>query len=129
MFNYDAQPVIVPPGSNDNLCDLSLEAIDDLLARRQISPVEVTRSVLDRIERMDGVLNAIITVITEPALEAARRAETEILAGRRIGPLHGVPVTVKDMFDTAGIRTTAGSRILADHVPDRDATVIERLAG
>ncbi|RPH83988.1 MAG: hypothetical protein EHM88_05390, partial [Candidatus Rokuibacteriota bacterium] len=97
-----------------------------LVRARQVSPVELVQAYLDRIDRLDGRLHAYITVTGDGALDAARRAEA---AGRSggLGPLHGVPFAVKDQFATRGVRTTAGSRILADHVPDEDATVVARL--
>jgi aspartyl-tRNA(Asn)/glutamyl-tRNA(Gln) amidotransferase subunit A len=97
------------------------------MGRRELSPVEVTRLCIERIERLDGTLRGWNTVLAEQALEAARVAEKEIAAGRIRGPLHGVPIGLKDLVDTAGVRTTAGSKILGDHVPARDAAVAERL--
>lgn len=105
---------------------LSLAEVARLLKRRAVSPVEVTRAVLDRIAAVDDRLNAFLTVTGDEALAAARRAERAIRARRYRGPLHGVPVSVKDLIQTAGIRTTCGSRILADWVPDTDATLISR---
>src|SRR6185312_2848113 len=84
--------------------------------------------VLARIERLNPLLNAFITVTGDLAREQARRAEAEIRQGRYRGPLHGIPISLKDLYDSAGIRTTAGSRILADRVPTTDATVTRRLA-
>ena len=87
----------------------------------------MTRSVLARIDAFGDTLNTFVTVLAEQALDDAREAEREILAGRYRGLLHGIPVSVKDLFATKGIRTTASSRVLADHVPHYDATVVERL--
>ena len=98
-----------------------------LIHRRELSPVELMRAYIDRIERYDGVLRAYITVCAEQALAAAGRAEREIGAGDYKGPLHGIPYGVKDQLCTRGIRTTVGSKIMADHVPDFDATVIARM--
>ena len=92
-----------------------------------VSPVEVTEAVLGRIEERDGALNSFITVVPGRAMEAAGRAEREIRAGRYRGPLHGVPVALKDLISTSGLRTTMGSAFFEDHVPDRDAAVVERL--
>ena len=92
-----------------------------------VSPVEVVRAHLARIERLDGTLHAYITVCGDAALEAARAAEAALAAGQPIGPLHGVPIALKDLDDTRGVRTTGGSRILADRVPTADATVVTRL--
>ncbi len=93
----------------------------------ETSSVELTRLCLARIERLDGLLNAFITVTDDQALEDAAQADRELTAGRDRGPLHGIPVAIKDLIDTKGIRTTYGSRYYADHVPDEDATVIKRL--
>jgi aspartyl-tRNA(Asn)/glutamyl-tRNA(Gln) amidotransferase subunit A len=98
-----------------------------LIRDRRLSPVELVRACLDRIERWDPVLRAYITVCADAALAEARVAERDIAAGRWRGPLHGLPFGVKDQLNTKGVRTTLGSRILADNVPDHDATVIARL--
>lgn len=98
-----------------------------LIARRAISPVEWTRALLDRIAALDGQLNAFLQVTGELAIARARDAEREITAGRLRGPLHGVPFALKDLFDTAGIPTTAQSRIAIDRVPTVDAEVTSRL--
>ena len=98
-----------------------------LIRSKQLSPVEVVRTYLDRIDRLDGRLRAYITLCRETAVEAARRAEEAVARGVPLGPLHGVAFAVKDQFATRGVRTTAGSRILADNVPDEDATVVARL--
>jgi aspartyl-tRNA(Asn)/glutamyl-tRNA(Gln) amidotransferase subunit A len=113
--------------SDDALCFASAAALGRHMARREISPVEVTRAHLARIERVDPGLNAFLTVTAEHALAGAAAAERELAAGESRGPLHGVPMALKDLFDTAGVRTTAGSRILAENVPARDAAVVERL--
>lgn len=93
---------------------------------KRLSPVEVVRAVLERIEAAEE-LNAFVTVTAERALEDAREAEGGIFAGRYRGPLHGVPVGVKDMISTKGIRTTMGSAFFEEHVPREDAAVVERL--
>ena len=97
------------------------------IAAGEVSPVALTEAALARIETHDAALNAFVTVTGDQALATARAAETEVAQGRVRGPLHGVPLAVKDLFATAGVRTTGGSRLLADWVPDHDATVIERL--
>jgi len=110
--------------------DLAFLTARQIVARvreRKLSPVEITRLYLERIERLDSRLRAYITVMPETALETARRAETAVIRGQPLGPLHGVPYAVKDQFDTAGVRTTSGSRILERHVPSEDATTIARL--
>src|SRR5499427_10921462 len=98
-----------------------------LIRNREISPVEVMRATLARIERSQPTLNAFITVAAEPAMESARAAEVAVMHGDPLGPLHGVPLAVKDLAATAGIRTTWGSLIFKDHVPDADAEVVARL--
>ena len=113
--------------SGDELCFLGAAELGRRMARREVSPVEVAAAMLARIERLDPALNGFLLVTEERALAEAREAEREIAAGGARGPLHGVPLALKDIFDTAGLRTTAGSRILADHVPARDATVVARL--
>ena len=95
-----------------------------LLHTQEVSPVEATQAYLDRIDQVDGQLNSYITVTGEEALAQARQTEREIAAGNHRGPMHGVPVAVKDQFYTEGFRTTAGSAILEEFVPDSDATVI-----
>jgi aspartyl-tRNA(Asn)/glutamyl-tRNA(Gln) amidotransferase subunit A len=97
------------------------------LQRRTLSPVEITKAFLARIERHNGRLNAYLTVTGEEALRDAAAAEREIAAGRYRGPLHGIPFSLKDLFATRGVRTTAGSKILANWVPTEDAFVVARL--
>jgi aspartyl-tRNA(Asn)/glutamyl-tRNA(Gln) amidotransferase subunit A len=97
------------------------------LRRREISPVEITQACLSRIEKSNPALNAFITVMAESALADARKAEAEILRGEWRGPLHGVPVALKDLIDTAGVRTTAGSELYKDRIPNQDAEVVRRL--
>ncbi|HKT87156.1 MAG TPA: amidase [Candidatus Sulfotelmatobacter sp.] len=95
--------------------------------RGEISPVDVTRACLDRIEKLNPSLNAFITVMTESALAEARRAEEEISQGQWHGPLHGIPIALKDLIDTAGVRTTAATALLENRVPKEDADVVRRL--
>lgn len=98
-----------------------------LIRDRKLSPLELVRQCLARIERWDPVLRAYITVCAEAALAEARVAEREIAAGRWRGPLHGLPFGVKDQLNSKGVLTTLGSRVLGSNVPDHDATVIARL--
>lgn len=97
------------------------------LQRRDVSPVELTRACLDRIEELNPALNAFITVLAESALAEARAAEAEIFRGDWRGPLHGIPVALKDILDTAGTRTTAASELYQNRVPAEDAEVVQRL--
>ena len=106
---------------------LSATELAELLRSRQVSPVEATEAYLARIEQVDPALNSYITVTAEQARAEARQAEAEIAAGQYRGPLHGVPVAVKDQFCTDGVLTTGGSSILEDYVPDYDATVMAKL--
>jgi len=94
---------------------------------KQISPVEIIRIALYRIERFGPRLGAFITITADSAMAAARSAETEIAAGRWRGPLHGVPIALKDLIDTAGVRTTSGSELHKDRVPSTDAEVVRKL--
>ena len=106
---------------------LTLEDAAVAVRERRVSPVELTEAALARIEAFEPRLNAFVTVTADLARTQAREAQDEIAAGRYRGVLHGIPVAVKDLFATKGIRTTAGSRILADWIPDEDATVVRRL--
>jgi len=99
-----------------------------LIRQRKLSAVDLVEAYLDRIAAVDGTLRAYITTCGDAALEAARERERALASGAAPGPLHGVPVAVKDQFHTRGIPTTAGSRLLRDFVPADDATVVERLA-
>jgi aspartyl-tRNA(Asn)/glutamyl-tRNA(Gln) amidotransferase subunit A len=99
-----------------------------MIATKQVSPVEVVRAHLDRIAAVDSKLRAFITVCADSALESARAAEADLMAGRVLGRLHGVPWAPKDLYSTRGVRTTGGSKILADSVPSEDSTVVARLA-
>jgi aspartyl-tRNA(Asn)/glutamyl-tRNA(Gln) amidotransferase subunit A len=109
------------------LADLDLLEVAVLIESGQVSPVEVTSAVLDRIHVDNDRLKAFITVMPETALLAAEAAEKAIAAGYYLGPLHGVPIAIKDIVNTQGSKSTAGSRILADHVPEEDATVAAKL--
>ena len=106
---------------------LNVAELGRLIQAREVSPVEATEAYLERIDRIDGRLNSYITVCHNEARQAAREAEQAIAAGQYRGPLHGIPLAVKDQFDTAGIRTTYGSRLEWDNVPDADAVVVAKL--
>jgi aspartyl-tRNA(Asn)/glutamyl-tRNA(Gln) amidotransferase subunit A len=105
----------------------SMTELARMIATKAVSPVEVVRAHLDRITALDGALTCFITVAADAALEAARSAEQQLVAGDGIGALHGVPIGLKDLCDTAGVRTTGGSTILAESVPARDGTIVARL--
>jgi len=106
---------------------LSLKEAAERIRRRRLSPVELVAASLERIERLQPQLNAFITLTAEAALEHARRLEAELGRGRWRGPLHGIPVALKDVYDTAGVRTTAASAHFAQRVPQKDAAVVARL--
>ena len=105
----------------------TLSSLSKALRRKEISPVEVTRAYLERIDAFDRKINAFITLLPRQALQAALQAEKNILKRTYLGPLQGIPFAAKDLFFTRGIRTTCGSKILRNFVPGYDATVIERL--
>src|SRR5437762_2773953 len=104
----------------------SIAELAPLIERRELSPVEVTQALVTRVRRLDDRINSYITVTAERALEQARQAEAEIMAGNYRGPLHGIPLALKDLFQTAGVRTTGGGKILATWVPDEDADCVAR---
>jgi aspartyl-tRNA(Asn)/glutamyl-tRNA(Gln) amidotransferase subunit A len=110
-----------------DLTRLTLAEAMALLRRKTVSPVELAQACIARIERLNPALNAFITVTAEQALQQAREAEAEIQQGRWRGPLHGMPLALKDLIDTAGIRTTAASAVFKDRIPTEDAEVVRRL--
>ncbi|MGZ4854025.1 MAG: amidase [Candidatus Angelobacter sp.] len=113
--------------SSTELPLLDLAEASRAVQKKEVSPVELTRACLARIERLNPKLNAFITVTGDAALEEARKAEAEIARGEWKGPLHGIPLAVKDLIETAGVKTTAASAVLKDDVPAADAEVIRRL--
>ena len=115
------------PATATNLAYLSLTDAASLIKARRLSSVELTQTILDRIDRLDGRVGAFITVTRDEARRAARAADEDIARGRYLGPLHGIPFGVKDTHYTKGIRTTANTPVLTDFVPDFDATVVARL--
>jgi len=123
----------MPPTTDTDLAFASIEEISRLFRKRKLSPVELTKLILTRIDQLNPKLNAYITVTADLALAQAKKAEAELFAprGRRgyrdRGPLHGIPISFKDNIYTAGIRTTAGSKILKDFTPKEDAAVVAQL--
>ena len=113
--------------SQNDLTDLSIAEAAALIVRRQVSPSELTNAYLARIEEQNPLLNAYVTVTTEAARAAAKVADEEIAHGTYRGPLHGIPIALKDLYATKGVRTAAGSKILWDRVPGADATVTRLL--
>ena len=105
----------------------TITEISDAIASKQMSPVEITTALLQRIDKFDGRLKSYATVMADSAMAAAQKAEQEIAAGVYRGPLHGVPIAVKDLCFTKGVRTMGAAKVLADHVPSFDGTVIAKL--
>ncbi|MYC28944.1 MAG: Asp-tRNA(Asn)/Glu-tRNA(Gln) amidotransferase subunit GatA [Chloroflexi bacterium] len=108
------------------LCYMSAGELSGLIRDKQVSPVEIVDAHLARIEATEPILNSFITLLPEHARQAASRAEAQIQAGNYRGPLHGIPVGLKDLFNTAGVRTTSGSRVMDNFVPTEDCTVAAR---
>jgi aspartyl-tRNA(Asn)/glutamyl-tRNA(Gln) amidotransferase subunit A len=114
-------------GPHNDLANLSLREAAELVRTKKVSPVELTKACLARIEVLNPALNCFITITADSALERARAAETEVMGGKWRGPLHGIPIALKDLFDTAGVKTTAGSGVFKDRIPTEDAEVVRRL--
>ena len=115
------------PDVEEQLHYLTIQEVGDRIRKREMSPVDVVEASLDRVEATDDRLHSFITLLKDEALEQARVAEAEIAKGNYRGPLHGIPYGLKDLYDTAGIRTTAASKVDFDRVPAEDATVVTRL--
>ncbi len=105
----------------------TIASVQQAIVNKQVSPVEVTQMLLARIRRWDSKLSSFITVMEEAAMQEAVEREKDVMSGTTKGPLHGVPIAVKDIIQTRGVRTTAGSKLFAEWVPDEDATVISKL--
>ena len=116
-----------PAAASDELAFSSLAGAAALLRAGKVSPVELVRACLGRIESQNSVLNAFVTVTADSALREAHAAEAEMRRGEWRGPLHGIPVAIKDMIDTKGVRTTAASAVYLDRIPEADAAVVSRL--
>ena len=108
------------------LCDLTARELARLIHGKEVSAREVMTAHLARIDRVNPAVNAIVTLLPEAALEAADTADVALARGDDLGPLHGLPIAHKDLFVTAGIRTTFGSLAFRDHVPDETALIVER---
>ena len=124
MASLAANPV---SGRLQELADVTLKKASEMLRSKATSPVELTQACLKRIANYNSLLNAFVTVAEEQALVAAREAEVEQRRGRWRGPLHGIPIALKDNIDTAAIRTTAASELIRDRIPSEDAEVVRRL--
>ena len=113
--------------SSDLIENLSITRASDLLRHKKLSPVDLTKACLDRIERLNPILNAFITITRDSAIAEAETAEREIHQGNWRGPLHGVPIGLKDLIDTAGVKTTCASALFAERFPREDAKIVQRL--
>lgn len=113
--------------SGKKYCYTSITELSEQIKVRKVSPLELVKECLDRIEKLNPSLNAFITVAADEALHQAKIAEAEINSGKWKGPLHGIPVGVKDFFDTKGIRTTAAFIHFKDRIPAKDAVVVQKL--
>ena len=113
--------------SSENLSELSLAEASARLRAGSVTSTQLVEACLARIQTYNPKINAFITVLREQALRQAKEAEAELRAGRSRGPLHGIPIALKDNIDTAGIRTTAASAVFDDRVPKEDATVVTKL--
>ena len=110
-----------------DLCYTPATKLAALIRAKKLSPVELTRTVLERIERLNPRLNAFCTVTADSAMKGAREAEQAVMKKRKLGPIHGIPFSVKDLSFTAGVKTMGGSHIFADRVPEHDAPFVRRL--
>jgi aspartyl-tRNA(Asn)/glutamyl-tRNA(Gln) amidotransferase subunit A len=129
IIGFRRAPICATVAWVRKIVQLSILETSELLRKRAVSPIELVNDCLKRIEELNPILNAFITVTAEAALEQAREAEREIRSGNWRGPLHGIPIALKDLIDTAGIRTTAASALFKDRIPGEDAEVVRRLKG
>ncbi len=113
--------------SSDDLAFKSATELGSLIASRDVSPVEATELYLRRIERLNSQLNSYLTVTGDQAIESAKKAEAAVVRGDELGPLHGVPISIKDLELTTGVRTTKGSVIFKDFVPSEDSILVDSL--
>ena len=112
---------------NQDICWMSAVELAKAIKEKKLSPVEVVNSILERIENINPKINAYVTLTAETAIVEAKQAEDAVMKGDELGPLHGVPVSIKDLIFTKGVRTTMGSKLYEDFVPDEDAVVVTRL--
>src|SRR5262245_43725857 len=112
---------------DSDICFLSAQELARRLRHKELSACEVMEAHLRQIERVNPKVNAIVTLVADQALDAARAADDAVARGDLLGPLHGLPVAHKDLQDTRGVRTTYGSPIYRDHVPAADSLIVERL--
>ena len=111
------------------LTSLTITEALELIQARQLSPVELTQAHIERIHRLDPELNSYLTVTAEEALERAKWAETQMMREVDSGPLLGIPLALKDLYETKGVRTTAGSKFFTDHIPEEDVLNMRLVLG
>src|ERR1700680_832747 len=126
-IEYDPHASLHTASLPMDIAFLTVAELSRAYDRRELSPVEVTRALLDRIAAHDGRLDSFIRVTEDVALAEAKTAETELMAGRRRGPMHGIPYGLKDIVETAGIPTTGHSKLRQHHIPKADAELVRRL--
>ena len=107
--------------------NLTIKHLSKLIASREISCLELIDAIIERIEKLNPKLNAFITILDQSAKREARYADSLLKQGKYLGPLHGIPISLKDLIYIKGVRSTSGSKILADFVPDYDSTVVRKL--
>ena len=112
---------------DENLAFASASELRSLIATKKVSPVELTELYFERIDRLDGSLNSYLTLTRDEARETAHEAEQAVVRGDELGPLHGLPISIKDLEMTKGIRTTGGSLAFKDRIPEEDSVVVERV--
>jgi aspartyl-tRNA(Asn)/glutamyl-tRNA(Gln) amidotransferase subunit A len=127
VLGTNERAAVASSASTDELAFLNIEQASALLRARKISPIELAQTCLTRIEALNPSLNAFITVTADSALTQARQAESELQRGQWRGPLHGIPIALKDLIDTAGVRTTCASALFKDRIPQQDAAVVGRI--
>src|SRR5258705_7971068 len=113
--------------TDNQLCYLTIAEAAAGLRRKEFSPVELTEACLRRIHSLDGKLHSFITLSADLALHQARQTEQELMSGKDRGPLHGIPIALKDLYATKGMRTTCHSAVLENWIPDHDATTVAKL--
>ena len=113
--------------SDKGLCFSDASRLAELIRTGEVSPLEVIQAHLDRIEAVNPKINAVVTLMAEDAIRAAKVAEAAVVSGVALGPFHGVPFSIKDSIDTAGTLTQRGSKLFAGNVPDQDATAVARM--
>ena len=112
---------------DDNLAFTPASELREMIADKQVSPVELTELYFERIDRLDSQLHAYLTLCRDEAMQAARDAENAVMRGDDLGALHGVPISIKDLELTKGVRTTSGCLVFKDRIPDEDSIVVERV--